>query len=184
MIEATERARVGPGLGMCSKVMLRCRRSMETRVSAVESSSTTKSTGMIEVVTIDKDSAVGNVGVVVENDSVVMPVVSPVVPAPTEAAKEADSKAKAKRHSRAGKEQSWVGIPAGPYSDWFPIDDPRVVLRHVDNLRVRGLDHNRLSLFAHLFLRCALQVSCRLRTIAHYLNSIHHVLLLVDVSIA
>jgi hypothetical protein len=69
-----------------------------------------ESAAMIEVCTrvieggaIGEDSAVGDVGVVVENDSVVMPVVSPVVPAPAIAAKEADAKAQAKRNSRSRK---------------------------------------------------------------------------------
>jgi len=53
---------------------------------------TVKSTGMIEVIAIDKNSAVRDVGVVVVNNSVAMPVVSPMVPTPAESAVEADSK--------------------------------------------------------------------------------------------
>ena len=71
-----------------------------TRTPALESACTMKSAAMIEGCTrviegvvIGEDSAVGDVGVVVEDDSVPMPIVSPVVPAPAIAAKEADAKA-------------------------------------------------------------------------------------------
>ena len=100
MIKAAERARVGPGLGMrCRESMLRCCRAVETRAAAVKSVCAMKSTGVIEVVTVE-DSAVGYVGVVVVNDSVVMPIVSPVVPTPAISSKETDSKSEAKRDSR------------------------------------------------------------------------------------
>ena len=88
-------------------------------------------------------------------NSVVMPVVSPVVPAPAKSAKEADSKAEAKRNSRAGKVQSWIPIPARPDPDGLSIHQPGVVLRHVNNLRIGWFDHNGLPLLAHFFLRCA-----------------------------
>jgi len=86
---------------------------MEHRISA--SASTLKSATMIDVralaiegVVISEDSAVGYVSVMVVNDIVVMPVRSPMVPTPTKSAKKADSKAEAKRNSRAVKEQSWI----------------------------------------------------------------------------
>jgi len=71
---------------------------------ATVQSASVRSTGVIEVVAVREDSAVGYVVVVVEHDTVVMPVVSPVVPSPAEPAKEADSKAEAKRDPRTGKE--------------------------------------------------------------------------------
>ena len=150
----------------------------------MKSGSAAKSTSMIQVVAVDKDSAVGDVGVVVKNDSVMMPVISPVMPAPPEAAKESHSKAKAERDSRSCKEQSRIRIPARPDADGLPIDEPGIILRHVNNLRVRRLDHNGLALLANVFLRCALQVPRLVRPRTHYLNSIHHVLLLVHISIA
>ena len=86
---------------------------MEPRISA--SASALKSATMIAVralaiegVVIGEDSAVGYVSVVVINEIVVMPVRSPMVPAPAKSAKKADSKAEAKRNSRAVKEQSWI----------------------------------------------------------------------------
>src|SRR5882724_9458398 len=161
-----------------------------TRAPALKSASTMKSAAMIEVCTrviegvvIGEDSAVGDVGVVVENDSVVMPVVSPVVPAPAIAAKEADAKAQAKRNSRSGKVQPWIPIPAWPDPDRLSIHKPRIIFRHVNDLRIGRLDHDRLSLLAHTLLGCAVQVPRLLRPLTHDLNSIHYGLLLVDVGI-
>src|SRR5579864_2253110 len=139
-----------------------CRRAMETRAAAMKSGfsmksgSAAKSTSMIHVIAVDKDSAVGDVGVVVKNDSVVMPVISPVMPAPPEPAEEAHSKTKAERDSRSRKEQPRIRIPARPDADRFSIDEPGIILRNVNNLRLRGLDHNGLALLAYVFLRCAL----------------------------
>jgi hypothetical protein len=141
-----------------------------------------KSTGVIEVVAIDENPAVGLVVVVIETNVLVMPIVSPVSPSPAETSKETNSKAKAKFDSRAGKEQSWIRIPAGPDPDGFSVNEPRVVLGNVNDLRFCGLDHNGLSLLAYLLLRRALEIPRLLRPIPHYLNSVHHVLLLVDVS--
>src|SRR5260370_6811754 len=94
----------------------------------------------IEVVTIDKGSAVGNVGVVVVNHLPVMPVRSPMVPPPAKSAIEADSKAQAKRNSRTGKEQSWIRIPAWPDHDWRSLPDPTIIFQHIKDLRVGGSD--------------------------------------------
>ena len=123
---------------------------------ALKSTSTMKSAAMIEVparviegVVIGEDSAVGDVGVVVEDDSVATPIVSPVMPSPAISAKEADAKAQAKRNSRSGKVQPWIPIPAWPDPDWLSIHEPGVIFRHVNNLRIGRLDHDRLSLLGH-----------------------------------
>ncbi len=50
-------------------------------------------TRAIKVVAIDEDSAVGDVAVMIEKDTVVIPIRSPVVPTPAKPAKEADAKA-------------------------------------------------------------------------------------------
>src|SRR5260370_41623220 len=86
---------------------------------------------VIEGVVIGEDSAVGNVGVMVVNNIMVAPVGSPMVPAPAEPAKIADSKAKAKRDSRARKEQSLIRIPARPNPDNLSILKPGTGLSHL-----------------------------------------------------
>src|SRR5271157_2424919 len=111
--------------------------------------------GAIEIVAIDENSALGNVGVMVVDDPVVVPIVSPVSPAPAETAKKADSKTESERNSGTREEQPRIPIPAGPDPDGFAIDEPRVILRHVNNLRIGWFDHNGLPLLAYVFLRGA-----------------------------
>src|SRR3984957_16214176 len=125
-------------------------------VSAMKTTGAVKPTGAIEAVAIGENSAVGNVAVGVEENSMTTPVVSPVSPPPAKSAKEADPKAEAKRDSRAANVESRIRIPSRPDSDGPSINEPRVIFRHVNNLRIGGLDHNGLPLLAYLFLRCAL----------------------------
>src|SRR3979411_2373246 len=130
---------------------------ISARAAALKSVSTLKSPAVIvsmrviEGVVISEDPAVGDVSVVVINDIVVMPVRSPVVPSPAKPAKIADSKAQAKRNSRAGKVQSWIRIPTWPNPDRLSIRKPGIILRHVNNLGVGRIDHNGLPLLAHVF---------------------------------
>src|SRR5882724_2984989 len=105
-----------------------------------------------EVVAVDERVAPGDKRVVVEDDGVVMPVSSPVGPPPAKPAKEADSKACTKHHSRSGQEQPWICIPPWPGDDGRAIHDPRIILRHVNDLRVGGFNHDCLPLLGHLLL--------------------------------
>jgi hypothetical protein len=169
-IEAAERAGMTTRLDMRSsesvarvyESMLRGR-SMEPRISAraaaLKSASTSESvatievgTRVIEVVAIGEDSAAGDIAVVMEDDSVAMPVISPVVPSPAKAAKQADAKAEAPRNSRPGKVQSRIPIPARPNSEGLAIDQPGIVCRHKNNLGINWLDHDRLPLPGHSLL--------------------------------
>src|SRR5580765_6667054 len=102
--------------------------------------------GVIEGVVISENSAVSHEGVVVEGDVAVIPVRSPVVPAPAKATEETDAKPEAKVNSRAGEVESGIRIPTGPDVDGLSIYQPRIILRHVNDLRVRWFDHNGLSL--------------------------------------
>ena len=154
MIESAERAGVRASLpAWPGKSMLTAGES--SRSSAMKTVSAMKSASSIERIVIDENSAVGDVGVVVVNNSVAVPIVSPVVPAPAKAAEEADSKTEAKPNPRTGKVEPWIRIPTRPDPDGLSIHEPRVIFRNVNNLRVGGLDHNCLPLLAHLFLRCA-----------------------------
>src|ERR671924_494983 len=105
-----------------------------------------------EVVAVDERVAPGDKCVVVEDDGVVIPVSSPAVPPPTKPGKEADSKAYAERNSRPRNIQPWIPKPPWPGDDGRSIHDPRVVLRHVDDLRVGWFNHDGLPLLGHLFL--------------------------------
>ena len=57
-------------------------------------------------------------------------------------------------------------------------------MRHVDHLGSCRLNHNRLSLSADGLLARGLQVPGLLSPLAHALNRLRHVLLLVDIGVA
>src|ERR1700693_489503 len=117
--------------------------------------SAVNSTGAVKVAAIGENSAMGYITMMVEHHSMTtMPVVPPVSPAPAESAKKADSKAEPKRDSRAANVQSRIRIPSWPDSNGRSIHEPRVIFRHVNDIRIGRLDHNGLTLLAHLFLRC------------------------------
>lgn len=86
MIEAAECAGMS-----ATESMLR-----PAETSPAGEAATMKSAGAIEVVAVDENPAVGDVGAVVESNPVIMPIVPPVSPAPTKPTKEADPKAEAK----------------------------------------------------------------------------------------
>src|SRR5207245_9360059 len=112
-------------------------------------------TRAIKVVAIDEDSAVGDVAVMIEKDTVVIPIRSPVVPTPAKPAKEAYAKAETKRKTRTCRVQSRIPIPAWPDPDRLSIAEARIELRHLNNLRFAWFDHYGLSLQIKLCLRCA-----------------------------
>src|ERR1022692_662850 len=91
------------------------------KASAAGKATAMESTGAIEIVAIDENPAVGDVGAVVEHDPVIMPIVSPVSPPPSKTAKEADSKAEPKRNSGTIKEEPRIPIPARPDPDGLSI---------------------------------------------------------------
>src|SRR5712691_9006567 len=135
VIKTAECAGVGARLGMrCSESVLRGR---AMKVSPMKATATIESTsGSIEVIAIHEHSAVGYVAVVIKKDIVVMPIVPPVSPAPAKIPKESDSKAEAPCKAWPGKVQSRIPVPAWPDRKRLSIDEPRIVLRHVNDLWV------------------------------------------------
>src|SRR5271167_309373 len=152
MIEPAKSSGMSAGLGVWRReAAFRGR-----KASAAGKAPAMESTSAIEIVAINENPAVGYVGAVVEHDPVIMPIVSPVSPPPSETAEEANSKAKAPSEPWPREVQSRIPVPARPDSDGLSIDEPRIILRHINNFRVRGLNHNGLPLIAHLLLRRAL----------------------------
>ena len=112
---------------------------------------------VIEVVAIDDRSAVGDVGVVVVDHPMAMPVASPVMPSPSESSEEADPEANSKPNPWSRQEDPWHGIPAWVCHDRLAIHEPRIIGRHVDDLRVGRFDDDRVALRCYLFLFVAIQ---------------------------
>src|SRR5712664_2104237 len=128
VIKATERPRAR------SWLKVRSRRTMEPRTSAARSVSVERvavvevaviEIVVVEVVAINDGSAVRDVGVVIVDYPVAMPVASPVMPAPTIPSEETDAEPDSKSDPRFGKEDSWHGVPAWICDDWLAIHEPR-----------------------------------------------------------
>src|ERR1700731_2162323 len=133
---------------------------------------------------VSEVSAVRLEGVMVEECSTVMPVVPPVAPSPSKSAEESDSKSNAERESDAAPKNSRLRIPAW-VRDYRPsVHQPRIIGRHIDHLRISRLDNDRLALCRYLLLVGATQMAGLLCLLAHHLDSIGHILRIVDIGLA
>src|SRR6516162_7122019 len=133
-------------------------------------------------IAVVKGRAMRVVPVVVIDDVAVVPVKSPVRPAPTKTPEKSDSEPSSKRKIRPAIPDARIRIPSRPRHDRWPVHYPRIVRRHVDDIRRRGLDNDGRTLRRYHLLRSSLQVSRLLRLLPHRLHGIHHVLLLVVIS--
>ncbi len=124
-----------------------------------------------------------DVGVAVVDDRPVVPVRSPVMPAPAKAAEEPDSKAHAERQVWTAKPNSWIRVPSRPSNYGTSVHQPRIVCGYIDHFWIGRFHNNVLFLRCYSLLRSAFQTSRLLRTLAHYLHCIHH-LLLIHISVA
>ena len=134
-----------------------------------------KGIAVIEVAAINERSTVGDIGVVVEEHSVAVPVPSPVIPAPTETAEE---------KPRPVKIDSGDRIPIWVRDNGIAVSEPRIVLRDVDHFRIGRLNNDGIVLSCHLLLFVAIQMASFLSLLAHGLHGIHYSLLLVGISVA
>src|SRR5579862_7335834 len=126
-----------------------------------------------------------DVRIVIEFDSsVVVPIVSPVVPAPTVAGEKADSEAQSKTDSWTFEEKPGVRIPSGKDGQRRAVHQPRIIFRHIDYVRSRRLNDDRLSLGTYFLLGRSLQIPGLLRPLSHGLDRLGQFLLLVEVRIA
>jgi hypothetical protein len=113
-----------------------------------------------------------------------MPVAVPVARAPsiTRANQGAYGDAGAERqhsgHRQVCSRITWIGGYRGS------VDDRRVVLRHINHLRVDRLDYDRLALCYYLLLLIRLQRTRGLRLRAHNLHGLQHPLRIAVIGLA
>src|SRR5260370_3445755 len=149
MIKATK----GPRARSWLKV--RSRRSVEPRTSAAGPASVER-VAMVEVavvevvvakiVAINDRPAVGDVGVVVVNHPMAMPVASPVMPAPTISSEETDAEPDSKSNPHSGQEDSRHGIPAWIRDDRLAVHEPGIIGRYVNHFRIGRFDDDCVPL--------------------------------------
>ena len=188
MIKPTERP------GACSWLKVRSRRPAEPRTSAARSASVERvamvevamaeiTAAAVKVVAIDDGSAVGDVGVVVVDHPVAMPVTSPVMPAPTIPSEETNAEPDSKSNPGSSQEDPRHGIPAWICDDRVAIHEPGIIGRHVDHLRIGRFDDDCVALRCYLLLFIAIQVASLVSLLTHRLDGIRHVLLLVGIGV-
>src|SRR5437016_941225 len=187
VIKPTERT------GTSSSLKVRRRRAVEPRTSAARSVSVER-IAMVEVAAVaeitvgepvvTKIPAVGDPFMMIEECSTVMPVVPPVTPAPCKTSEEADSKSNTEGQSGAIPQNPGHRVPARVVNDGRPVDEPRIIGRHVDHLGVGEFDDDRVSLRRYLFIVVAVQVAGLLRLLTQRLDGIGHILRLGHICLA
>src|SRR5580698_7840670 len=151
---------------------------VDVAVSAVSSARS------VEIVAVVKSPAHRVVpGAAIDRVSAV-PIESPVTPPPSKAAKPSDSEAESEREIGTAKPNAGVGIPSRPRINRAPVNQPRIVRGNINDIGASRLNDHRRTLRGHSLLRSILQVAGVFRALAHNLYGIHHILLLVVVSIA
>src|SRR6267154_3489578 len=158
---------------------------MPVKISAMKIAGMIEVASISKVVAIDDGPAIRNVGVVVvDNPTFVVPIVSPMVPAPAEAAKVADSKAQPKTYPWTIQEKSRIRIPTGEDRQRRAVDQPGIVLRHVNQVCLGRLNHDGFPLVTYLFLGRSIQVPSLFGALTHGLNGLRQLLRLVNMDVA
>src|SRR6267378_2557648 len=137
-----------------------------------------------DVVAIDDRSAMGDVGVVVVDHAMAMPIASPVMPAPTISSEETDAEPDSKSDPRSSKEDSRNRVPAWICDDRLIVYEPRIIGRHIDHFRVGRFNDDGVPLSRYLFLFIAVEVAGLVSLLMHRLDGIGHILLLVAICVA
>src|SRR5271163_1357735 len=138
----------------------------------------------VVTVPVVERGAPGVVAVVVINCVVVVPIKSPIVPAPPKSSVEADAEADSERKVRTAIPDSRIGVPARPWPYGTAINQPGIVGGDVNDIGVSRLNDDCRVLGCYCLLRRGLKIARLLGSLAHHLNCVHYVLLLVIVGIA
>ena len=137
--------------------------------------STPKVRAMYSEPAVDKRRTPGDEPVVIENYEPVVPIAAPGMPTPGKVTvKVSEGKTHIEPNNRTD-EKTPVEIPR-ICQQGRPVYDPRIILRKIDDFRVRRFDNCRLVFCRHSLLRRGLKSTGALRPLAHHLHSIENVL--------
>src|SRR6267142_2150619 len=95
----------------------------------------------------------------------------------TKAAEETDTNSHTEPDPRPVEEEARNPNPTRIKCERITVDFPRIVLRHIHDLRICRFNDDVISLARDGFLRRALQVPGLLRSLAHHLNRGEDILL-------
>src|SRR6266404_1587299 len=130
---------------------------------------------------VEETRAMRDINIVVEEYLPAAPVEAPGTPTPAISAEKPETNPRTEV-----KRRSIPGIKNVPrvHRQRRSVNGPWIVNRQVANIGFRGLDGDRRALCGHRLLRRALQSSGVLGTLAHDLNCVEHILLLIEISVA
>src|SRR5208282_5368687 len=137
-----------------------------------------------EIAPVVKRSAPGEVPAAAKHCVSVMPVESPMTPSPSKAAEPADSEAEPELEIRAAKPDSGIRIPPRPSHDGITVNQPRIICRDINHIGLGRLNVNIRAVLLNDFVLRVLKSAGLFRFVAHHLHRVHHILLLVVVSVA
>jgi len=190
VIKATERS------GARSWLKVRSRRPVESAtvveaamadVTVIDAAMAEITVAMAEVTMMEpivtEVVAVGDPFVMIEECSTAMPVVVPVMPAPPKSSEEADTKSNAKGKAGAAPENPRLRIPTRVGNDRRPVDEPGVVGRDVDDLRVGGFDDDCVALRRYPLLVSGIQMAGTASLLTQGLDGTRHILGLGDIGL-
>src|ERR1700674_2138735 len=106
------------------------------------------------------------------------------MPTPAKATEVSDSKTQTEREVRAAIPNSGIRVPSRPRHYWASVNQPWIICRNIDHFWICRFNNDGLSLRCYRLLLRALQISCLLRALAHYLHCIHYLLLLVHIGVS
>src|ERR1019366_8295977 len=159
-------------------------RSAGTVANSAARNSAARDSAACEIAPVIKCSAPGVVPAAAIHCVSATPIESPMTPAPAKASEPTDSEAHSEIEVRAAKPDSRIRVPSRPRHDGISVNRPRVIGRDVHYIGVGRLNVNIRAIVPYDFLRRALKSTGLSRFVAHHLYRIHHILLLVVVSIA
>src|SRR5271155_4843309 len=111
-----------------------------------------------EAVVIAELPAVRGIRVIVVGQAVSVPIRSPAVPTPAEATEKTDTNSQAEIDPRPIEVEARNANPTRIEGKGITVDDPGIVFRHINDLRICRFNYDRISLVRDGFLRRALQV--------------------------
>ena len=182
VIKATERAGACSWLSVKGRVRVSVEGIPVIEIVMVEVAAIKVVAG--DVIAIDDRSAVGDIGVVVVDHPMAMPIASPVMPAPTIPSEETDAESDSKSNPSSGKEDSRHGVPTWICDHRLAVNEPGIISRHIDDFGVCWLDNDGVALGRYLLLFIGIEVAGLVSLLTHCLDGIRHILLLVGIGVA
>src|ERR1051325_7168035 len=106
------------------------------------------------------------------------------MPAPAIPSEKSDSESDSKSNPHSAQKDSGHGIPTRICHDRVTVHEPGIVSGNVNHLRISRFNDDCASLSCYLLLFVAIELAGLSSLLAHRLNGVRHILLLIGVRIS